>query len=137
MSNADWMFLTYGIQRFAIVVGAIYIAYLGYRLYEDGIVNGRTKFKTGGRMFPEFVLSGMGPGLAFMALGAFILVVALIKGPWRFTTIESIPPAQARRATGSGPAAQPPVAPAETPPALAPPPPGVRVESIELPSVPG
>jgi hypothetical protein len=73
-----------GLERLLIVVCATIIAYLGYRLYRTG-PSGRPDHEgpTGvdfGSNFVRFAVSGTGPGLAFMALGMAVIIVALFTG---------------------------------------------------------
>jgi hypothetical protein len=57
--------------------GGIFCIYLGYRLFTKGINKGPGKM-TGSAKWIKFTLTGVGPGLFFMAFGAFILLVALL-----------------------------------------------------------
>lgn len=68
-----------GIERFLIIFGAIVFGFLGYKLYRLGISQGYSKLNVKSS-FLRFALSGSGPGLFFMALGALTLIIALIQG---------------------------------------------------------
>jgi hypothetical protein len=72
-------FLLRGLERLAVIAGAITIAYFGYKLYLHGIEKGRGQLKSESKFF-SFVLSGTGPGLFFMAFSSIILVMALFTG---------------------------------------------------------
>jgi hypothetical protein len=58
-------------------LGGIFCIYLGYRLFTKGIDKGPGKM-TGSAKWVKFGLTGVGPGLFFMAFGALILIVALL-----------------------------------------------------------
>ena len=68
-----------GFERIVIVVGAIFIGYLGYRLYINGTAVGKNTLKTN---FGDvsLILTGIGPGIFFMAFGSLVLVTALYFG---------------------------------------------------------
>ena len=68
-----------GFERIIIVLGAIFIGYLGYRLYINGTVVGKNTLKT---KFGDvsLILTGIGPGIFFMAFGSLVLVAALYFG---------------------------------------------------------
>ena len=68
-----------GMERIIIAAGAIFFAYLGYRLYRVGVEK-RIGQLNGEPNFAEFVLSGAGPGLFFMLFGAILLTVVLFTG---------------------------------------------------------
>ena len=75
-----------GIERLLIVVGGIFLAYLGYRLFTRGIAEGASKLdvKTA---WAKVVFSGTGPGLIFMLAGTGILIAAI----WGKLSIEDDP----------------------------------------------
>ena len=68
-----------GFERIIIVLGAIFIGYLGYRLYINGASVGKNTLKTN---FGDvsLILTGIGPGIFFMAFGSLVLVAALYFG---------------------------------------------------------
>ena len=68
-----------GIERIIIITGAIFFAYLGYRLYRIGVEKG-IEHLTAESKFVKFVLSGTGPGLFFMGFGGILLTIALFTG---------------------------------------------------------
>lgn len=73
-----------GIERILIVLVAGLFGWLGYKLYLRGHDQGRTNLKM--RSGPmNFLLSGVGPGLAFMGLAAAVLIYSLITGRARTT----------------------------------------------------
>jgi hypothetical protein len=69
------------LERIVIVGGAVFAIYLGYRLYLHGISKGGIRWEASGTLIPKLLLTGTGPGLAFMAFGALVLMLALMKGP--------------------------------------------------------
>ncbi|MCH7676660.1 hypothetical protein IH879_17185 [candidate division KSB1 bacterium] len=75
----DEAILLRGAERLLIVIGAIILSYLGYKLYRFGIDKGSAKLETESQLY-KVVFSGTGPGLFFMAFGAIILITALITG---------------------------------------------------------
>jgi len=75
LSSGD-KFVFNGIAALA-ACGGIFCIYLGYRLFTKGINKGPGKM-TGSAKWIKFALTGAGPGLFFMAFGAFILLVALL-----------------------------------------------------------
>jgi len=64
------------IERIIIIAGAVFFAYLGYRLYRIGVERG-IEHITAESKFVKFVLSGAGPGLFFMGFGGILLTTAL------------------------------------------------------------
>lgn len=68
-----------GLERLIVVFGAIFFAYLGYRLFLAGIDQGPGKVEAQTRFY-KFAFSGVGPGLFFMVFGAIILITALFTG---------------------------------------------------------
>src|SRR6185436_6967337 len=64
-----------GIERIAIVLGALFFAHLGFQLYKIGQNTGPAKLDLKSPVI-RFALSGVGPGLMFMAFGAVVLVFA-------------------------------------------------------------
>jgi hypothetical protein len=75
LSSGD-KFVFNGIAALA-ACGGIFCIYLGYRLFIKGIDKGPGEMK-GSASWVKFALKGVGPGLFFMAFGAFILLVALL-----------------------------------------------------------
>lgn len=69
----------HGLERLLINIGAIFIAYLGYRLFMFGVEKGHGKLEAHSAMF-KVVFSGSSPGLFFMVSGLVILVVSLVTG---------------------------------------------------------
>lgn len=68
-----------GFERIIIVLSAVFIVYLGFRLFLFGIDRGYSELKTESK-FVKLTFSGTGPGLFFMAFGALILIFALFTG---------------------------------------------------------
>jgi len=68
-----------GIERIIITLGGIAFGYLGYKLYKLGVKKGKNAL-TVKSSFLKFALSGMGPGLIFMAFGATVLISGLFTG---------------------------------------------------------
>lgn len=68
-----------GAERCIIAIGAIFLVYLGYKLFVIGKDRGRGELRAKAK-FVEFGLCGSGPGLFFMALGAFVLLAGLFSG---------------------------------------------------------
>lgn len=69
----------HGLERLLINCGAIFIAYLGYRLFMFGVEKGHGKLEAHSAVF-KVVFSGSSPGLFFMVSGLVILVVSLVTG---------------------------------------------------------
>lgn len=78
-----------GMERLLVVLGAIVFAFLGYKLYTLGIAEGSSKVDVSSRWI-AFAVSGTGPGLVLMALGAMILVLAMLTGGAVHTISEQI-----------------------------------------------
>ena len=78
-----------GIERLLIALGGIVFAYLGYRLYVQGITRGRGEAQVKSPIL-QFALSGTGPGLFFMAFGAIVLSISLSTGGSSTTVTEDI-----------------------------------------------
>ena len=76
-----------GIERCLIVVSSNIFAYLGYRLYVNGVENFPVKMDAEIPAF-KFALSGAGPGVLFMAFGGIILWSALRNNLKKKTTSE-------------------------------------------------
>src|SRR5262245_8215472 len=117
MNGDDILLATRALERVLIVGAATLCIFLGYRLYLHGITKGQIKWQSSASLVPKVLLSGTGPGLAFMAFGALVLIVAVLKGPVIDTTEVRQPPRDARAPTPSTQPAQPLVAQHETPPA--------------------
>lgn len=64
------------IERIVVEVCAVFVIYLGYRLYVRGLDKGDYKVASSSRLL-SVAVSGTGPGLAFMAMGAMILVAGI------------------------------------------------------------
>jgi len=77
-----------GLERMAIVVGAIVLFYLGYRLFIFGITKGKGQFQAKSAIL-ELVFSGSAPGLLFMLSSAGILLAALLTGGAESTLFET------------------------------------------------
>ncbi|MCK5344269.1 MAG: hypothetical protein KAR20_12735 [Candidatus Heimdallarchaeota archaeon] len=77
-----------GLERMAIVVGAIALFYLGYRLFIFGITKGKGQFQAKSAIL-ELVFSGSAPGLLFMFSSAGILLAALFTGGAESTLFET------------------------------------------------
>ena len=72
-----------GLERLLIVTGAIFLVYLGYRLFLFGVEKGRNHLSTELSESFKIVFSGTGPGLFFMAFGSLVLVIALFTGKYQ------------------------------------------------------
>lgn len=57
------------VDRVLIAAGGILCICLGFVLYRSGVNDGQFEFS-----FQRFVINGQGPGLAFAAAGAVILI---------------------------------------------------------------
>lgn len=68
-----------GAERLMIAAGAMLFGYLGYRLYRLGVTEGATRLKLESTV-ANVALSGAGPGIVFLAFGAFTLLFALYYG---------------------------------------------------------
>lgn len=73
-----------GIERILIVIAAVVFAYMGYLLFDGGHKRGKALISVESG-FMRATLSGTGPGLVFMGLGAFVLIYALAFGGARAT----------------------------------------------------
>lgn len=89
MSEEMVTVLMRGLERCIITIGAILIAYLGYKLFLHGITKGRGEL-TAKAKFINIVLSGSGPGLFFMAFGAIVLLAGLYSGRTNAVKVEAI-----------------------------------------------
>jgi len=69
----------HGLERLLINCGAIFVAYLGYRLFIFGVETGNSKLEAHSAAF-KVIFSGSSPGLFFMVSGLIILVVSLTTG---------------------------------------------------------
>ena len=77
-----------GTERWIIVCGGIIVIYLGYKLYRFGIGEGINKVTFGSGPF-KLAVSGVGPGLILITMGALILLTALFTGQGeRETSVE-------------------------------------------------
>jgi hypothetical protein len=70
------VFFFRGIERWIVVLGGIFFAYLGYKLFLYGVDQGNGKLETESQFF-KLTFSGSGPGLFFMAFGAIVLVSSI------------------------------------------------------------
>jgi hypothetical protein len=68
-----------GVERLLITIGAILFGVLGYKLYQLGFTKPAGTVKVESKLL-QFVLSGTGPGIAFMAFAALVLASALVTG---------------------------------------------------------
>ena len=68
-----------GIERLVVAGGAIFLIYLGYRLYVKGLSSGAVK-GSADTTFMKFAVSGTGPGILFMCFGALVLALGLLTG---------------------------------------------------------
>lgn len=68
-----------GIERLLIAFGAVFLCYLGYKLFMNGLDKGTGKLQFKSK-FMEVVFSGTGPGLFFMAFGAIIMLTLILNG---------------------------------------------------------
>lgn len=68
-----------GIERIVIVIGAVFFAFLGYKLFLKGKDSGPGKLEVQSDIL-RVIVSGQGPGLFFMAFGAIILVFSIVNG---------------------------------------------------------
>lgn len=68
-----------GIERILIVIGAIFLSFLGYKLYIKGHSSGKNTLQVDSKLL-KFILSGQGPGLFFMAFSALVLIWAISLG---------------------------------------------------------
>ncbi|MFM0051563.1 hypothetical protein [Caballeronia grimmiae] len=77
----DYIDMARGVERVTIVLGGMFIAYLGYRLFDKAAYsragNHRVSIKS---PLLQLVVSGKAPGLFFMACGTSVLIVALLNG---------------------------------------------------------
>jgi hypothetical protein len=71
--------LVRGVDRLLIDGLAFGFAFLGYKLYMNGITKGKGEMRAKSKL-GELMLSGTGPGLFFMAFGAIVLIVCLVTG---------------------------------------------------------
>ena len=76
-------------ERCFICGGGVLLVLLGYSLFVLGMSKGSGKLEAKSRL-GAIVLSGSGPGLFFMAFGAIVLIVGLLKGGVR--VVEGIDP---------------------------------------------
>ena len=65
------MILRY-LERILAILGGIFAIYLGYQLFLRGMDQGDVQFS-----FGKFIVSGQGPGIAFMAGGLTVLIYAI------------------------------------------------------------
>src|SRR5262249_40413423 len=72
-------FVLHGITRIIIALGAITFGYLGYRLFIHGHTQGKGSLEFESRV-AKVIFSGTGPGLFFMAFGAIILSLLVLRG---------------------------------------------------------
>jgi hypothetical protein len=68
-----------GTERILIVVAAVVFMIVGFALYIRGIKSGRISARAGFSV-GDFMVSAIGPGLGFMAIGGIILIFAILRG---------------------------------------------------------
>lgn len=68
-----------GIERILIVIGAIFLSLLGYKLYIKGVTHNNNELQIDSKLL-KFILSGQGPGLFFMAFSSLIFIWAISLG---------------------------------------------------------
>lgn len=68
-----------GVERILIALGGVFFGYLGYCLFKSGLTVGEGNLKLESKTL-KLLFTGTGPGLFFMAFGAIVLVVCIIKG---------------------------------------------------------
>jgi hypothetical protein len=69
-----------GIENVAVVCGAIFFAYLGYRLYMLGVVKSKVSANAD-VTFGKIAINGGGPGLGFMFMGGVVLLATCFGEP--------------------------------------------------------
>lgn len=79
-----------GIERLVIVIGAIFIAFLGYRLFIHGKEKGKGNISVDSEVL-KILVSGQGPGLFFMAFGSIVLCLAVLNGGASKHTLKKMP----------------------------------------------
>ena len=79
----------HGIERIIIAIGGIGFGAFGYRLFVRGISQGKGKLQFKSPV-AKIVFSGTGPGLFFMAFGAIVLLIALLKGSVQETIFDKL-----------------------------------------------
>lgn len=75
------------LERILIVQTGAFFAFLGFRLYVLGVTKGLSKLQAKSQL-GEFVMSGTGPGIVFMAFGGIVLVYALATSGIRSRIVE-------------------------------------------------
>ena len=76
----------HGLERLALVAGSIFIAYLGYKLFIQGITSKKkSTFKAKSAWF-TVVFSGQAPGLFFMLAAVSVMVVSLMTASLKINT---------------------------------------------------
>ena len=76
-------------ERILSVLTAGFFGYLGFRLYVLGVTKGPSKLQAKSQ-WGEFVMSGTGPGIVFMAFGGAVLIYALATSGIRSRMIEQV-----------------------------------------------
>jgi len=68
-----------GLQLLVIPMGGVAFGVLGFCLYAIGVTRGEARFES---LHPilRFVLSGQGPGILFMGLGALVVMLCIPQG---------------------------------------------------------
>lgn len=69
----------HGFERISVIIGGMFLGYLGYKLFIRGVTEGHGKLKAENKIY-KIVFSGSGPGLFFMAFGSLVLIAALLTG---------------------------------------------------------
>ncbi len=67
------------VENMAIILAGCFFAYLGFRLYLAGVTHGEIKSEAAGPL-GRLILTGTGPGLAFMFFGAVLVTVQSLSG---------------------------------------------------------
>jgi hypothetical protein len=75
----------YSIERLIVVLSAALFGFLGYRIYISSFTKAKKNLNLQS-LFLNFAISGAGPGLLFMVLGALILVLSVSNGGISETT---------------------------------------------------
>jgi hypothetical protein len=78
-----------GTERIIVVLGAVFFAYLGYRLFLFGVDKGRGKLEVESEVF-KVIFSGSGPGLFFMAFGSVVLIFSLFFGGAKTSSVSDL-----------------------------------------------
>ncbi|XPF94465.1 hypothetical protein ACM9HF_00200 [Colwellia sp. RE-S-Sl-9] len=71
-----------GFERILIIFGAIFLCYLGYRLFTYGVAKENINLEIKSTAL-KVIFSGQGPGLFFMAFGAIIMITSITLGKYK------------------------------------------------------